>query len=67
MRGTVEPPPAKTLAPIIKMEEGFGKKEQLAEKQEVKPVKTAQNDTGEHTFIHGEDCRKEISYKKLCA
>ena len=38
---TVEPPPAKTLAPIIKMEEGFGKKEQLAEKEEVKPVKTA--------------------------
>ena len=37
----VEPPPAKTLAPIIKMEEGFGKKEQLAEKEEVKPVKTA--------------------------
>ncbi len=38
---TVAPPPAETQAPIIKMEESFGKKEQLAEKEEVKPVKTA--------------------------
>ncbi len=38
---TVAPPPAETQAPIIKMEESFGKKEQLAEKEEVKLVKTA--------------------------
>lgn len=38
---TVEPPTGKTLAPIIEMEESFDKKEQLAEKEEVKPVKTA--------------------------
>jgi len=38
---TVAPPPAETQAPIIKMEESFGKKEQPAEKEEVKPVKTA--------------------------
>lgn len=38
---TVEPPTAETQAPIIEMEESFGKKEQQAEKEEVKPVKTA--------------------------
>ncbi|HEA66073.1 hypothetical protein LCGC14_1507990 [marine sediment metagenome] len=38
---TVEPPTAKTQAPIIEMEESFDKKEQPAEKEEVKPVKTA--------------------------
>ncbi len=38
---TVEPPAVKTQAPIIEMEESFDKKEIPAEKEEVKPVKTA--------------------------